>query len=48
MAHGGVAGAVVEALIVLAVVAVFLAVWLRERRSSHDDPGLSDDESRSS
>lgn len=32
IAHGGTAGAIVEALVGLAVVAVFLAVWLRERR----------------
>ena len=33
VAHGGVAGAVVEALLVLAFVGVGLAVWLRERRN---------------
>ena len=32
IAHGGVAGAVVEALVLVAVAGVLLAVWLRERR----------------
>ena len=35
MAHGGVGGAVVETLLVVGIAAVFLAVWLRERRASH-------------
>lgn len=33
MAHGGVGGAVVETVIVVGIAALFLAVWLRERRS---------------
>ena len=37
MAHGGVGGAVVETLLVVGIAAVFLAVWLRERRTSHAD-----------
>jgi hypothetical protein len=37
VAHGGVAGAVIEFALVLGVVAVFVAVWLRERRASRDD-----------
>ena len=39
LAHGGVGGAIVEALIVISIAAVFLAVWLRERRAdrSHGD-----------
>ena len=37
LAHGGVAGAVIELVLVLGVVAVFVAVWLRERRASRDD-----------
>lgn len=49
MAHGGTAGAVVESLVVLAVVSVFVAVWLRERRAQRESPEeperLSDDES---
>jgi hypothetical protein len=34
VAHGGVGGAIVESLLVLTIVAVFVAVWLRERRAS--------------
>jgi hypothetical protein len=37
LAHGGTAGAVIELALVLGLVAVFLAVWLRERRASRDD-----------
>jgi hypothetical protein len=37
VAHGGVAGAVIELALVLGVVAVFVAVWLRERRAGRDD-----------
>ncbi|MGZ8782160.1 MAG: hypothetical protein ACXWZB_01535 [Gaiellaceae bacterium] len=33
IAHGGVGGAIVESLLVLTIVGVFLAVWLRERRT---------------
>jgi hypothetical protein len=33
LAHGGVGGAIVEALLVLSIAGVFLAVYLRERRS---------------
>ncbi len=33
IAHGGVGGAVVESLLVLTIAGVFLAVFLRERRS---------------
>jgi hypothetical protein len=42
LAHGGVAGAVIELVLVLGVVALFVAVWLRERRAGRDD---DDDES---
>ena len=31
MAHGGIPGAIAEGTIALAVVALFVAVWLRER-----------------
>jgi hypothetical protein len=45
--HGGVAGAIVETLVVLAVIAVLLAVWLRERRgrrsASEAETRLRDD-----
>jgi competence protein ComGC len=45
VAHGGVAGAIVESLIVLAVVSVLLAVWLRERRAEIEAADrLSDEE----
>lgn len=33
IAHGGAGGAIVEGLLVLAIAGVFLAVYLRERRS---------------
>lgn len=32
IAHGGVAGAIVELLVAFAVIGVLVAVWLRERR----------------
>ena len=43
LAHGGVGGAIVEALLAVSVVGLFLAVYLRERRVSRsrddEDPG---------
>jgi hypothetical protein len=51
VAHGGFAGAAVESLVVLAVVALFVAVWLRERRAPRRyeaSESLSDDERTSS
>jgi hypothetical protein len=42
LAHGGVGGAIVEGLLALSVAAIFLAVYLRERRarrSRSDDEG---------
>jgi hypothetical protein len=37
LAHGGVGGAIVETMLVVTVAAVFIAIWLRERRArSHD------------
>jgi hypothetical protein len=33
VAHGGVGGAIVESLIVLTILGIFVAVWLRERRA---------------
>lgn len=36
MAHGGVGGAIVEALVGLAVLGVFVAIWLRERQARGD------------
>lgn len=50
LAHGGAAGAGLETGLVVAVLAVFFAVWIRERRArkAHvdpDDPGsLAGDE----
>jgi hypothetical protein len=39
LAHGGTGGLIVEGLLVVTVVGVFAAVWLRERRArrSHED-----------
>jgi hypothetical protein len=51
IAHGGLAGAILEALIVLAVIGVFAAAWLRERVAAEDarepEP-LSEDDSTTS
>ena len=49
VAHGGLAGAIVESLLFLTVAAVLIAVWFRERRAGgdrpHDGPArLRDDE----
>jgi hypothetical protein len=33
IAHGGTAGAIVEAALLVAVTGVFVAVWVRERRA---------------
>lgn len=33
VAHGGTAGAIVEAALLVAVTGVFVAVWVRERRA---------------
>lgn len=40
LAHGGVGGAVIEGLLAVSIGAIFLTVWLRERRarrSRNDD-----------
>jgi hypothetical protein len=44
--HGGVAGAIAESFIALSVAAVFVAVWLRERRAGRSEgpAPLRDDE----
>jgi hypothetical protein len=34
VAHGGVGGAIAESLLVLSIAAIFVAVWLRERRAN--------------
>lgn len=46
VAHGGTAGAVVEFCTVIAVGAVFAAVWVRERiaRKNRPMPELQDEE----
>jgi hypothetical protein len=36
IAHGGTAGAIVEATLLVAVIGVFGAVWMRERRARED------------
>ena len=36
IAHGGVAGAIVESFVVVAVTSVFVAVWIRERRARRE------------
>ena len=33
IAHGGVAGAIAESILAIAVIALFAVVWVRERRS---------------
>ena len=43
VAHGGLAGAVAEAAIAVAIGAVLVAVWIRERRASRDDAELRDE-----
>jgi hypothetical protein len=35
--HGGVGGAIIEAALVVGIAAVFVAVWLRERRGDRAD-----------
>ena len=44
VAHGGVGGAIVESLLVLGIAAVFVALWLRERRARND--GQASDENQ--
>ena len=36
LAHGGTAGAIVEASLLVVVTGVFAAVWLRERRAREE------------
>ena len=39
LAHGGVGGVVVEVGMIVAILALFVAVWLRERRArSREEP----------
>jgi hypothetical protein len=37
LGHGGVGGAIVESLLVLGIAAVFVTLWLRERRARRDE-----------
>jgi hypothetical protein len=37
VAHGGLGGAIIEAALVVGIAAVFIAVWLRERRANRPD-----------
>lgn len=39
LAHGGVAGAIAESLVVVAIVSVFVAVWVRERKAGREPDG---------
>ena len=46
LAHGGVPGAIAEGTIAVAVIALFVAVWLRERRGGEDEDGLNGERRR--
>ena len=46
VAHGGVPGAIAEGTIAVAVVALFVAVWLRERRGGEDEDRLNGERRR--
>jgi hypothetical protein len=46
VAHGGVPGAIAEGTIAVAVVALFVAIWLRERRSGEERDRLNDERRR--
>jgi hypothetical protein len=46
VAHGGVPGAIAEGTIAVAVVALFVAIWLRERRSGEERDHRLNDERR--
>jgi hypothetical protein len=43
LAHGGVGGAFVEALLALSVAGIFLAVYLRERRAGRSREDETDE-----
>jgi hypothetical protein len=45
LAHGGVLGAIAEAMVGLAVLGVFVAIWLRERsaRKERDQADVTDE-----
>lgn len=42
LAHGGTGGAVVETMLVLGVLFIFGAVWIRERRMRDSDEEIGD------
>ena len=46
LAHGGLAGAIAESLIAIAIAGVLVAVWIRERRGgkASDGPAALRDE----
>jgi len=46
LAHGGVPGAIAEGAIAIAVIGVFVAVWLRERRDGEERDRVSDERRR--
>lgn len=46
MAHGGIPGAIAEGTIAVAVVALFVAVWLRERAGGDERDDVSRRERR--
>jgi hypothetical protein len=46
VAHGGVGGAIVEALLALSIAAIFLAIYLRERRARDEAEPPPDDQIR--
>ena len=42
IAHGGVPGAIAEALVAVAVVGTLIAVWLRERSARREEEDTTD------
>ena len=43
VAHGGVGGAIVEGLLAVSIAAIFLTVWLRERRAGRSRSDEAED-----
>jgi hypothetical protein len=43
VAHGGVGGAIVEGLLAVSIAAIFLMVWLRERRAGRSRSDETDE-----
>jgi hypothetical protein len=46
LAHGGVPGAIAEGTIAVAVLGLFVAVWLRERRGGEDEDRVNGERRR--